>query len=91
MKIIFLFPSVHRVLQAEKLLKGKGIDVDLIPVPREIHSDCGIAMELSSESEERALMVFKENEIFILESFTRDSIGRFEKRGEIPPVSQKRE
>ena len=91
MKIVFLFSSVHRVLQAEKLLKGKGIDIDLIPVPREISSDCGIAMELPLESEEKALMVLKENEVSIREFFTRDSNGRFEKREEIPSVSQKME
>jgi hypothetical protein len=91
MKIVFLFSSVHRVLQAEKLLKGKGIDIDLIPVPREISSDCGIAMELPLESEEKALMVLKENEVSIREFFTRDSNERFEKREEIPSVSQKME
>jgi len=32
-------------MRAEKILKGKGIKVDLIPVPREINSDCGVAVE----------------------------------------------
>jgi hypothetical protein len=33
-------------MRAEKLLKGKGMKIDLIPVPREISSDCGVAIEL---------------------------------------------
>ena len=41
-------------MKAEKLLKGKGIKIDLIPVPREISSDCGVAIELSADSEEEA-------------------------------------
>ena len=84
MKCVFLFESVHRVMGAEKILKEKGIEVDLIPVPREISSDCGVAVELSEESEEKALLILKENKISITERYTKDSKGRFEKKKEIP-------
>ncbi len=55
MKYVFLFESVHRVMRAEKVLKEKGIAVDLIPVPREINSDCGVAVELDTGSGEETL------------------------------------
>ena len=80
MKYIFVFESVHRVMRAEKLLKGKGIKIDLIPVPREISSDCGVAIELSAESEEEAFHLLKENKVSILECYTRGQEGRFEKK-----------
>ena len=83
MKCVFLFESVHRVMRAEKALKEKGIEVDLIPVPREISSDCGVAVELSKELEEKALLILRENRISMTEFYMKDSRGRFEKSKEI--------
>ena len=54
MKCVLIFSSIHQVMRAEKLLKGKGVKIDLIPVPREISSDCGVAIELSTDSEKEA-------------------------------------
>ncbi|HUL30016.1 MAG TPA: DUF3343 domain-containing protein [Thermodesulfobacteriota bacterium] len=82
MKCVFLFESVHRVMRAEKILKEKGIKVDLIPVPREISSDCGVAVELSKESEGKALLILEENRISMTECYTKDSEGRFERKKE---------
>jgi hypothetical protein len=69
-------------MKAEKLLKGKGIKIDLIPVPREISSDCGVAIELSGDSEAEALLILRENRILVLDCYTRDSKGKFEKKKE---------
>jgi hypothetical protein len=80
MKDVFIFESVHRVMKAEKLLKGKGIKLDLIPVPREISSDCGVAIELSEGSETEALSILTENRISILECYTKNALGKFEQR-----------
>lgn len=43
------FPSVHDALQFEKTLKEAGLKLQLIPVPREISSSCGIAAKFSPE------------------------------------------
>ena len=83
MKCVFLLESVHRVMRAERVLKEKGIDVDLIPVPREISSDCGVAVEVSKESEEKAYLILREHRISITECYAKDSKGRFEKRNDI--------
>jgi hypothetical protein len=79
MKCLFLFGSVHQVMRAEKLLKGMGMEVDLIPVPREISSDCGVAIELPLGLKEEAVQLFEENKISILECYTRKQGGRVEK------------
>jgi len=79
-KCVFIFESIHRVMKAEKLLKGKGIKIDLIPVPREISSDCGVAVELSGDSEAEALFILTENRISILECYTKNALGKFEQR-----------
>ncbi len=46
--VLILF-SIHYVLKAEKLLKNKGITHDVVPVPREISSDCGMALVFACE------------------------------------------
>ena len=46
---IVLFDSVHFVLAAEKILKRKGIWIDLVPVPRVLSADCGMAISFRSE------------------------------------------
>ncbi len=46
---VILFSSVHFALRAEKLIKGKGFSIDLIPVPRQLSSDCGICMLIEWE------------------------------------------
>jgi hypothetical protein len=63
-------------MRAEKLLKGMGMEVDLIPVPREISSDCGVAIELPLGLKEEAMQLFEENKISILECYTRKQGGR---------------
>jgi hypothetical protein len=70
-------------MKAEKLLKGKGIKIDLIPVPREISSDCGVAIELSGDSESEALLILKENRILVVECYTRNLSGSFQKKKQI--------
>lgn len=80
MKSVFLFSSIHHVMRAEKLLKGKGIKIDLIPVPREISSDCGVAIELSGDSETEALSILIENRISVMDCYTRNLSGEFEKK-----------
>ena len=50
--VVVLFPSVSHVLKAEKRLKERGIAHKLIPVPREIGSDCGICVRVAVELKE---------------------------------------
>jgi hypothetical protein len=44
---VAIFHSIHRVLRAEQLLKGAGAGFLLIPVPRKLTSDCGLALRIS--------------------------------------------
>jgi hypothetical protein len=45
-RIVLAFDSIHDVIRAEKILKEEGISCSLIPAPREIRSDCGMAIEV---------------------------------------------
>jgi hypothetical protein len=47
--IVAIFNNVHRVMKAEKLLKEKRLDMLLIPAPRALKSDCGLAIRYKEE------------------------------------------
>lgn len=46
---IAIFNSIHRVMQAEKVLKAENLEILLIPVPRQLSSDCGLAIRFAEE------------------------------------------
>lgn len=48
--LVAIFHSVHRVLKAEKVLKHRHLTFRLIPAPRQIAADCGLALSFSQES-----------------------------------------
>ena len=50
---IAVFHSIHRVMKAEKILKGVGVPIQLIPAPRQISSDCGLALRYTPEDAEQ--------------------------------------
>ncbi len=41
---VVLFHTTSSALRAEKVLVKDGLDVKLVPTPRELSSDCGIAL-----------------------------------------------
>lgn len=43
------FPSTHDAIRAEQILVQTGLAVTLLPVPREISGDCGLALRLESD------------------------------------------
>ena len=45
---VAIFNSIHRVLKAEKLLKGERLPMLLIPVPRSLSSVCGLAIRYAA-------------------------------------------
>ena len=42
---ILLFDSIHYVLAAERVFKERGVFCELVPVPRDLSSECGMAIE----------------------------------------------
>ena len=56
---IVLFHTTSSALRAEKLMKQAGLNVKLIPTPRELSSDCGMALRFElcdRETVERVLV-----------------------------------
>ncbi len=51
-KIFYIiFVTFHDVLRAEKLLKNHHLDVEIVPVPRGLSSDCGVCIKSRSPVE----------------------------------------
>ena len=53
-EMILIFRGTHQVLSAEKRLKGGGVPLRLIPVPRRLTSDCGLAIRIPLDQRDRA-------------------------------------
>ena len=70
-RCLLVFQSIHQVMKAEKLLKTEGIEIDLIPMPREISSDCGVAVELPLRLKKEALNLLNEHRLSILACYMK--------------------
>jgi putative Se/S carrier protein len=46
---VAIFNSVHRVMEAERLLKDQKLKIMTIPAPRELAADCGLAIRYAEE------------------------------------------
>ena len=60
---VILFPSIHFALRAEKLVKAKGISYKLIPVPRQLSSDCGVCLRIPWEKKEEILALLAQAKV----------------------------
>lgn len=60
---VAIFHSIHRVLKAEKVLKEAGVDFTLIPVPRQLTSDCGLALRIAPEHRTAVYAVLTQHDL----------------------------
>lgn len=65
--LIAIFQSIHRVMKAEKILKAARADILLIPVPRQLSSDCGLAIRIAPGEWERVCGLLTEAGLPLLE------------------------
>ncbi len=63
MEAIILFHSTNYAIWAQTLLKENGIECKMIPVPRDLSSDCGYCVRTSSENIEQAEKLLNENDV----------------------------
>lgn len=62
---VALFHSITGALQAEKRLKEKGVAIKLIPVPRQLSSDCGVCLRFERKDEPEVRSALEEERIDI--------------------------
>jgi len=54
-KVLLIFQSIHQVLAAEQALSAAGVAHDLVPVPKEINPNCGMAVTVAPAGRAAAL------------------------------------
>ncbi|WIV13259.1 DUF3343 domain-containing protein [Proteiniborus sp. MB09-C3] len=62
---IVTFHTTNHALTFEKMLKRKGIDVKLMPVPRQVSSSCGTAAQFPCELRDKISTICLEQHIEI--------------------------
>ena len=58
--------AIHYVIKGAKILKRAGLRIDVIPVPREISSDCGMALEFSCRDRDRVEQLLVEEDVTVV-------------------------
>jgi len=61
--LIIVFGTVQRVMRAESQARKRGLDVDVIPAPRSVSSECGFVIEARSEDASRWSGLLQELEL----------------------------
>jgi hypothetical protein len=56
---VILFKAVSYALKAEKILKKDGLPHKLIPVPKQISSDCGVCLMVHIDMKDKIIATLK--------------------------------
>jgi hypothetical protein len=56
-QLLAVFNSAHKVMKAESILKALGVPILLIPAPRQLQTDCGLALRFAGDDEGRIMEV----------------------------------
>jgi hypothetical protein len=71
-----VFNSAHRVMKAESILKSRGLPILLIPAPRQLMTDCGLALRVGPDIRDEVVRVLTAEQL--LPAFiNRFSGGRY--------------
>jgi len=74
---VAIFFSIHYVLKAEQLLKAGHIPLDVVPVPREISGDCGMAITFAPAQLAAVQRILDAAGIAIARIFCKEAEGVF--------------
>lgn len=62
-KLLLTFPTTYDSIKGEEVLKKNSVYVKVRPVPRNISSDCGLAIECKLEDEDKVIKLFDTNDV----------------------------
>ena len=79
---VAIFNSIHRVMMAEKMLKELRLPIMLIPAPRSLRSDCGLAIRYAAESREHVELALAEAGLMPEELYRKEEEGFVKISGE---------
>lgn len=58
-----VFNSAHKVMKAEDLLKTRGLRILLIPAPRSMQTDCGLAIRFNEDQRSAVMAILSEQDL----------------------------
>ena len=73
--LVFVLNSIHDVMKAEFALKDARMTYDVIPVPKELSSDCGMALMALRDEREAIREIFERNDLKIKGAFSKTPNG----------------
>lgn len=47
-----IFETIHDAMRADGILRAQGIDSELVPLPRQLRSDCGVCVRTTQFSKD---------------------------------------
>lgn len=62
-KILCLLESIHKVIAAEKVIAGEKIVYQIIPVPKQITTECGMAIQIEAYDQIRVETLLQKKSI----------------------------
>ncbi len=60
---VIVFETTHHAIAASRFLKGENYKIDIIPTPRKITNNCGLAIKLAEEDLEEIKKAMKASDI----------------------------
>ncbi|MBV5340779.1 MAG: DUF3343 domain-containing protein [Deltaproteobacteria bacterium] len=77
-QLLAVFNSAHRVMKAESVLKNSGVTILLIPAPRALSTDCGLAICYNSDLYDSVLHFLTSKNILPDVIYLKESDLRYE-------------
>jgi hypothetical protein len=60
---VVLFHSTAHAIRGEKVLQRSGFKIKMIPTPRQLSSNCGMALRFDQAEEEQVAAVLHQNKV----------------------------
>lgn len=77
-QLLAVFNSAHRVMKAEYILKRCGLAILLIPAPRALSTDCGLAIRYNSDLYDSVLQALTSEKLLPALIYRKDSDSHYE-------------
>ncbi len=77
-QLLAVFNSAHRVMKAESVLKSRSLPILLIPAPRVLSADCGLAIRYSEDAGDSVMQVLTEENLLPAFICRRVAGGKYE-------------
>ena len=61
--MILMFQSIHFVLKAESFFRKAGIELEMIPTPKHLSSECGMSVKIAAKFLEQSKQILSEKNI----------------------------